>query len=75
MLKKYLLVFLISMVPLVELRGAILYAGFLGLPMGWSYLIAIVGNIIPVPFIFLFARRILESGQYKPVVSKFFKFC
>ena len=75
MLKKYLWIFLISMVPLIELRGAIPYAGFLGLPMGWSYLIAIVGNIIPVPFIFLFARRILEWGQDKPVVGKFFKFC
>ena len=75
MLKKFLIVFLISMVPLIELRGAIPYAAFLKLPMGWAYLVAIIGNIIPVPFIFLFARKLLEWGQDKPVIGKFFKFC
>ena len=62
MFKKYLYVFLISMVPLIELRGAIPYAQAFGLPMLQSYIIAVIGNMIPVPFIYLFARKILVWG-------------
>ncbi len=50
----YLYVFLISMVPIIELRGAIPIATALGLDPWVSYIIAIIGNIIPVPFILLF---------------------
>ena len=57
MLRKYLIVFLISMVPIVELRGAIPYAVGFNLPLVQSYIIALIGNMIPVPFIFLFARK------------------
>ena len=52
-MKKYLLVFLISMIPIVELRGAIPYAAAKGLPFGWTYALTVVGNMIPVPFILL----------------------
>ena len=55
----YLIVFLISMVPLIELRGAIPYAVGFHLPLLPSYVIAIIGNMIPVPIIYLFARRVL----------------
>lgn len=58
----YILVFLISMVPLIELRGAIPYAVAFGLDMYISYPIAIIGNMLPVPIIFLFARKVLEWG-------------
>ncbi len=75
MFKKYLIVFLISMVPLVELRGAVPYAIAMGLPVLPSYIIAIIGNMIPVPFIFFFARKVLEWGKDKPVIGKFFTFC
>jgi uncharacterized membrane protein len=75
MLYKYLLVFLISMVPLVELRGAIPYAAYLGLPLINSYIIAVIGNMIPVPFIYLFARKVLEWGKDKPYIGPFFRFC
>lgn len=75
MLKNYLLIFLVSMVPLVELRGAIPISQGLGLPLLSSYIICIIGNMIPVPFIYLFARKILEWGQDKPVIGKFFRFC
>lgn len=75
----YLIVFFISMVPLIELRCAIPYAvGFiqagydLNLPL--CYIIAIVGNMIPVPFIFFFARKVLEWGADKPVIGKIFTF-
>lgn len=71
----YLIVFFVSMVPLIELRGAIPYAVGFGLPLVPSYLIAIVGNMLPVPFIYLFARKVLIWGQDKPVIGTFFTFC
>ena len=76
----YLMVFLISMVPLIELRGAIPYAvGFInaGVPLSLPlcYVIAIVGNMLPVPIIFFFARKVLEWGADKPVIGGFFTFC
>ncbi len=75
MLKKYLWVFLISMVPLVELRGAIPVSQGLGLPLLQSYIIAVIGNMLPVPVIYLFARKVLEWGQDKPVIGKPFTWC
>ncbi|MBD5543467.1 MAG: small multi-drug export protein [Lachnospiraceae bacterium] len=75
MLKKYILVFFISMVPLIELRGAIPYAVLFNLPLLPSYIVAIIGNMLPVPIIFLFARKVLEWGADKPIIGKFFTFC
>ncbi len=75
MLKKYIIVFLISMVPLIELRGAIPYSQAFGLPLIPSYVVAVIGNMLPVPFIYLFARKLLEWGQDKPVIGPFFSFC
>ena len=75
MLKNYLLIFLISMVPIIELRGAIPIGLGMGLPALPTYLLCVLGNMIPVPFIFLFARKILEWGADKPVIGKFFTFC
>lgn len=75
MLKKYLIVFFVSMVPLIELRGAIPISQGFDLPLLQSYLISIVGNMLPVPIIFLFARKVLEWGCDKPVIGKFFTFC
>jgi uncharacterized membrane protein len=71
----YLIVFLISMVPIVELRGAIPVAVANGLNIYISYVICIIGNMIPVPFIYLFARKILVWGADKKFIGKFFKFC
>ena len=75
MFKKYLIVFLISMVPLIELRGAIPYATAYELPLLPSYIVCIIGNMLPVPFIYLFARKILEWGCDKKIIGKFFTFC
>lgn len=75
MIKKYLLVFLVSMVPLIELRGAIPYSQAYDLPIFSSYIVAIIGNMIPVPFIYLFARKILEWGKDKKVIGKFCSWC
>jgi len=74
-MKQYLIPFLVSMVPLIELRGAIPIAQGMCLPIFTSYLVCIVGNMIPVPFIYLFARRVLEWGADKPLTGKFFTFC
>lgn len=63
------------MVPIIELRGAIPYAVYFNLPLLPSYIVAILGNMIPVPLIFFFARKILEWGADKKVIGKFFSFC
>ena len=75
MLQKYLLVFLVSMVPMIELRGAVLLAPGLDLPMLPSYIVCILGNMLPVPFIYLFARKVLTWGAGKPVIGRFFQWC
>lgn len=75
MLKEYLWVFVISMVPLIELRGAIPVSQGLGLPILTSYIVAVIGNMLPVPVIYLFARKVLEWGADKPVIGKFFSWC
>jgi uncharacterized membrane protein len=74
-MRDYLIVFFISMVPLVELRGAIPWSQFLGLPLVSSYIVAIIGNMLPVPVIYLFARKVLVWGKDKPVIGRFFTFC
>jgi len=78
-LLKYLLVFFVSMVPLIELRGAIPIglSPLLGeaLPLLPLYAICIVGNMLPVPVIFFFARKVLIWGADKKFIGKFFTFC
>lgn len=75
MFKNYLIVFLVSMLPLVELRGAIPIAESMNLNIFAYYIIAILGNMLPVPFIYLFARKLLEWGKDKKIIGKFFTFC
>jgi len=72
---KYVIVGLISMVPIVELRGAIPVAEGLGLDIFIYYPVAIIANMIPVPFIYLFARKVLECGKDKKFTGKFFTWC
>ena len=74
MLKNFLWVFFISMVPLIELRGAIPVSQALKLPVISSYVVSIIGNMISVPFIFLFARKFLEWGQDKRLVGGICRF-
>ena len=74
-MKKYLWILLISMLPLVEIRGAVPYAVGMDLPLVPSIIVAVIGNMIPVPFIFLFARSILEWGKDKKVIGGFFTWC
>lgn len=75
MLKKFFIIFFISMVPLLELRGAIPFSQGFGLPIIPSFIVCIIGNMLPVPFIYLFARKVLEWGADKPLIGKIFSFC
>ena len=75
MLKKYLLIFLVSMVPLVELRGGVPIAVGMGLPYFQSLIVCIIGNMLPVPIIYFFARKVLEWGRDKKYIGKFFTYC
>lgn len=72
---KYILTLLISMVPIVELRGAVPFAIAKGIPMWQAIAIGVIGNMLPVPFIFFFARRVLEWGADKPIIGSFFTWC
>lgn len=80
LVKKYLWTFIISMVPLIEIRGAIPYA-LTQIELGYELnfvlccIIAIIGNMLPVPIIFFFARKVLEWGKDKKVTGRFFTFC
>ncbi len=75
MLTKYLITILISMVPLIELRGALPYALAAGIPTLQAYIICIIANMLPVPVIFFFARKVLEWGADKKYIGKFFTWC
>ena len=75
MLRKYLLIFLISMVPLVELRGAIPTAVTMGLDYWTSLAVCALGNMLPVPIIYFFARKVLVWGADKKYIGKFFRYC
>lgn len=72
---KYIIVFIVSMIPIIELRGAIPIAEGFGLNIFLYYPIAIIGNMLPVPVIYLFARKVLEFGKDKKIIGKFFTWC
>ena len=77
---KYIICFFISMVPLVELRGAVPYAQIYhaadpSFNLLLAYILIVIGNMIPVPIIYFFARKVLEWGKDKPVIGGFFTFC
>ena len=72
---KEAIVFLISMIPILELRGALLVAGpILGVPVSTAIPLCIIGNIIPVPFILLFITpifdRLKRTRWLKPKIER-----
>ncbi len=71
-LKKYIIVFLWSMVPIVELRGAIPIASLYNIPLYHALPIAVLGNIIPVPFIILFFKFFFTKFRNWPIIGKIF---
>ena len=74
-MNRYLMIFLVSMVPLIELRGAIPIAMHQDLEYFPSLVICCIGNMLPVPVIYLFARQVLHWGADKPYIGPFFRFC
>jgi len=75
MLWKYLAAFFISMVPIIELRGAIPIAIGYDIHPVVAYIICVIGNMVPVPFIYFFARKFLIWGSDKRFIGKFFRWC
>ena len=75
MFTKYLVIFFISMVPLIELRGAIPVGVGMDLNYWECLVISVVGNLLPVPVIYFFARKVLIWGAHKKYIGKFFTFC
>ena len=75
MIEKYILAALVSMVPLIELRGGVPIAVGMGLPYWPSLVVCVLGNMLPVPFIYFFARKVLVWGADKKYIGKFFTFC
>lgn len=67
---KYLLIFLVSMVPIIELRGAIPIAVGMDLPYIPSLIVCVIGNMLPVPFIYFFARKFLVWGAKQKYIGK-----
>ncbi len=75
MFTKYLTVFLVSMVPLVELRGGIVMAVGMNLDYFTALVVCVIGNMLPVPFIYFFARKVLLCGAEKKYIGKIFRYC
>ena len=75
MIGKYLIIFFVSMVPLIELRGAIPMAVTMELDYLSSVAVCCLGNMLPVPIIYFFARKVLLWGADKPYIGRFFRFC
>ena len=74
MLGKYLTIFFISMVPLIELRLAMPMAVGLDLPYLPALAVCVLGNMLPVPVIYFFARKVLVWGAGKKYIGKAFRF-
>ena len=72
---KYLMIFFVSMVPLVELRLAMPMAVGMDLPYFPALAVCVLGNMLPVPIIYFFARKVLVWGADKKYIGKFFRFC
>ena len=75
MIKKYLIAFFVSMVPLIELRGGVPYAVLMGLDYWTALVVCAIGNMLPVPIIYFFARKVLLWGCDKKYIGKFFTYC
>lgn len=70
---KELIVFIVSMIPVLELRGSLLAAGFLKMSFAKTYIIAVLGNMLPIPFILIFIDKIfawLKKTRFKSAVEK-----
>lgn len=71
LLNKMFGIFLISMLPVVELRGAIPVGAAIGLPWYLNMIVSIVGNLLPVPFVLLFSVKAFEFMKKHNILVKF----
>ncbi len=71
---KEVFVFFVSMLPLIELRGGLLCASLLGIPLIQANIICIVGNIIPIPFILLFIKKIFAFMKKHNILVGFVEY-
>ena len=69
-MRKFLIIFFMSMVPIGELRGAMLYAVGHNMDFLPALLVCVLGNMLPVPFIYFFARKVLTWGAEKKLIGK-----
>lgn len=74
MLINYIKIFIISAMPIIELRGAIPYSQIFNLPYFPSLIIAIIGNLLPMPIVYYFAHKILIWGKDKKIIGNFFNY-
>ncbi len=75
MLRDYLICFFVSMVPLIELRGSMVMAVGMELDYLTALVICVIGNMLPVPIIYFFARKVLLWGADKAYIGPFFRYC
>ncbi len=75
LLGKYMIVFIISLLPVLELRGGLLAATMLGLPMWQSYALCLLGNILPIPFILWLINPLFRHMRNLPLIGKFVIWC
>lgn len=73
MLQHLFFLFVLSMVPVIELRGAIPLGVGWGIPFWLNYLTCVLGNVLPVPVLILFARRVLFFLAKQPKIGKYFQ--
>lgn len=66
----YLTIFLVSMVPLIELRGAVIMAVGMDMPYIPALVTCVIGNMLPVPFVYFFARKFLIWGAKQRYIGK-----
>ena len=71
LLNKIIGIFLISMLPIIELRGAIPIGAAIGLPWYLNMIVSIIGNMLPVPFILLFVVKLFEFMKKKNILVNF----
>lgn len=70
-LNKEVIVFVISMMPILELRGGVLAGYWMNLPLLTTSVIALVGNLLPIPFILFFIEAILKFLEKHNILTKF----
>jgi uncharacterized membrane protein len=68
-LPKELVIFVISMLPILELRGGMVAASLLGVPWAKAFIICFIGNMLPIPFILLFIKQIFKLLKKIPKIS------